>query len=310
MKWTRLIVLLSWAGLSASAAVPRAPLPPIAPAIGALGVAPVLPAASNLGAPPVPFALTAPAPTALTATENGVILTGGVVEGLTALRRASHPLHPQVVEIVARINASRPELPMTAENLFLVRDAELLRRLEIPEDAAGAARILSDGRSEVPVVILVAARPVGLDDFVEFGVHEAIHLMDGGILRVRHDEELKHFFAEGWTQRRAIVMANEILSSLGRPAAAGKAYQKEIALTDAFSALHGSAPLDELVRTGSDEGMRRALGARWDLAGRLVSGDGGSKAERSRRLDALIALVRAETIGPDEERVLLDYVRR
>ena len=330
--------MLLWAGIPASAAVSRAVLPSIGLSIGAFSGAPALTAAPSLGAA-LP-ALTAPAilapslfpaasaplsdpslvsaaaaapalaPAALAATDNGLIRTPDVADGLAALRAASHDMHPQVAELVARINAVRPELPISVANLFLVRDAELLRRLEIPEEAAGAARILFDGRSEVPVVILVAARPIGIDNFVEFGVHEAVHLMDDGILRVRHDEDLKHFFAEGWTQRRAVVMANDVLSALGRPETPGKAYHKEIALVDAFIALHGSAPLDELVRTGSDAGMRQALGARWDLAERVVSGDGGPKAARARRLDALIALVDAKWIGPDEERALLDYVRR
>jgi hypothetical protein len=239
-----------------------------------------------------------------------MIRTPDVAQGLAALRTASHEMHPQVEELVARINAARPELPISTRNLFLVRDLEVLRRLEIPEDAAGAARILFDGHSESPVVILAAARPVGIDNFVEFGVHEAVHLMDDGILRVPHDEELKHFFAEGWTQRRAVVMANEVLRGMGRPETPGKAYHKEIELVDAFIARYGSEPLDELVRTGSDAGMRRALGARWDLALRVVSSDGGPKAARAKRLDALIALVNAKSVGPDEERALLDYVRR
>jgi len=285
----------SWGGLSSPLSAPA-----LAPSFPA-PLAPLPPAA--------PSAAAAPAPE-ISATENGLIRTPDVAAGLAALRRGSYETHPQIEAIVAKINALRPELPITARNLFLVRDPEVLRRLEIPEDAAGAARIVSDGRAEVPVVILAASRPVPLDSFVEFAVHEAVHLMDDGILRVRHDQELKHFFAEGWTQKRAVVLANEILAGLGRPAVPGSAYHKEIALTEAFIARHGSAALDRLVREGSDEGMRRALGARWDLAARLVSGDGARPASRERRLDALIALVNAEKIGPDEERVLLDYVRR
>jgi hypothetical protein len=343
MKRLRAFAVLLWVALPASAQVTRAVLPSIGLAVGGFAGAPAVLAPASLAAPvpslsapaalsasplaaasaPVPelspalaaaspalAAAPALAPAPLAATENGLIRTPDVAVGLAELRRASHDMHPQVEEIVARIKAARPELPISAENLFMVRDLVVLRRLEIPEEAAGAARILSDGRTEVPVVILVAAHPIGIDNFVEFGVHEAVHLMDDGILRVRHDEELKHFFAEGWTQRRAVTMANEVLSGLGRTETPGHAYHKEIELVDAFIALHGSAALDELVRTGSDSGMRAALGDRWDLAGRVVSGDGGPKAARARRLDALIALVNAKSIGPVEERVLLDYVRR
>lgn len=330
MRRLSLLVVLWAAGSPARAALARVALPSAAMSQGAfaapaalvppLGIASRVPSAPAL-APSLPSAL-APLPSAapsaataapapeIAATENGLIRTPDVAAGLAALRRGSYEIHPQIEEIVAKINALRPELPITAQNLFLIRDPEILRRLEIPEGAAGAARIVSDGRAEVPVVILAAARPVPLDSFVEFAVHEAVHLMDDGILRVRHDQELKHFFAEGWTQKRAVGMANEILTALGRPAVPGAAYHKEIALTEAFIARHGSAALDQLVREGSDAGLRRALGGRWDLAARLVSGDGGRPAARERRLDALIALINAESVGPDEERVLLDYVRR
>ncbi|HXT02446.1 MAG TPA: hypothetical protein VN915_17365, partial [Elusimicrobiota bacterium] len=311
MKRLPLFALLLWGALPASAQVARAVLPSIGLAAGGFAAAPVatlapsafgaapalsapallspalLPAAAKTvpqAAPALPAAA-APAVPALAGTETGLIQTHDVSVGLAALRAASHPLHPQVEEIVARIKAARPELPISAENLFLVRDLSILRDLGIPEEAAGAARIVTDGKTEVPVVILVAAHPVGIDNFVEFGVHEAVHLMDDGILRVRHDEELKHFFAEGWTQKRAVTMANEILVGLGRPGTQGRAYHKEIAMVDAFIARYGSEPLDELVRTGSDAGMRSALGDRWDLAGRIVSGDGGKKASRDARLD-------------------------
>jgi hypothetical protein len=320
--------------MSAAAAVPRATLPSIGLGSAGLGLAPGAVAVPSLGATlpslsapallqpslalapsasinaPAASAATPAAAPALSATENGLIRAPNVGAGLAALRAASYELHPQVAEIVAKIKAAHPELLISAENLFLVRDEATLRLLEIPEGAAGAARIVSDGRREVPIVILAAQRGVALDDFVEFGVHEAVHLMDDGILRVRHDEELKHFFAEGWTQKRAVAIANEILAGMDRPATAGKAYHKEITLADAFIAMHGSAALDELVRTGSIDGLRRAFGDRWELAERLISGDGGRPGTRARRLDALIALINAKSVGPDEERVLLDYVRR
>jgi hypothetical protein len=279
--------------------------------IPGLGLPPSLltsPALALSAAPAESLPLAAPAAApvpALAATENGLIRASSVEEGLSALRVGSYETHPQTAEIVSRIRARYPELPITAENLFLVRDPEVLRVLEIPEDAAGAARIVTDGNREVPVVILVAGRGVSLDAFVEYAVHEAVHLMDDGILRVRHDQELKHFFAEGWTQKRAVVMADEILKGLGRPGTEGTAYHREIALISAFAALHGTEALDELVRTGSDAGLRRALGSRWELAARLVSG----AAPREKRLNALIALTNADAVGPEDERVLLDYAR-
>jgi hypothetical protein len=283
------LLLLLAAGRPSFAALARVSLPILGPSL-AVGAAPAALQAPSL-APSLAASLPlTPSLVGISGTDTGLISASHVTEGLAELRRASYEVHPQVAEIVARINARYPELPITDDSLFLVRDRKLLERLGIPDDAAGAARIVTDGRSERPVVILVAARPVALDDFVEYAVHEAVHLMDDGILRVRHDEELKHFFAEGWTQKRALGMANEILAGLGRPVSPGKAYAREIALVDAFIARHGSAPLDELVRTGSDAGIRRALGPRWEQAAAVIS----SEPARARRVDALTALISAD----------------
>jgi len=325
MRRLRLAAALLWAWAPASAAVfaERAVAPlggfaaaapaALAPALRAPTLAPSLGAASlsapialSAAAPAHAAALapTAAAPAAVAATANGLIDAPDVDAGLAALRAASFPLHDEVARIVAEIKRRRPELPISAENLFLIRDPAMLERLELPADAAGAARIVTDGRREVPVVILAAVKPTSLDDFVEFAVHEAVHLMDDGILRVRHDQELKHFFAEGWTQKRAVEKANDVLASLGRPLTPGHAYHQEIALIEAFVAKHGSAPLDELVRTGSDAGMRAALGSRWDLADKLA----GAPTGRAKRLNALIGLVNADAVGAVEEDYLLDYV--
>jgi len=326
MRRLKLLAALLWAGTAASAQIA-----PVARPLAPLGAAPAAAAASAvpapaLGAPllapslaaPLPVSPSVSAPSAaaaealaapaaeLAATENGLIMAPDVAAGLAALRRASHPLHAEVERLVAAIKAVRPELPISAENLFLVRDRVLLRALNMPEHMAGAARIVTDGRREVPVVILEASRGVTPDDFVERSVHEAIHLMDGGIMRVRFDEDLKHLFAEGWTQARTLKAANEILAALGRPPTADTAYAREIALVQAFAAKHGTAALDELVRTGSDAGLRAALGGRFDLAGRLA----GARAPREKRVNALIGLVNADAVGAGEESYLLDYVGR
>jgi hypothetical protein len=292
---------------------PSLAVPTLAPAAFAPAALPAALEAGPSAAASAPAAEAAAAPAgvpALAGTENGLIRTPDVAVGLAALRAASYATHPQVEEIVARIKATHPELPISAENLFLVKDRDLLETLGIPAEAGGAARLVTDGTREVPVVILVAANGVGLDEFVEFAVHEAVHLMDDGILRVSHDQDLKHFFAEGWTQKRAVTMANAVLAGLGRPATPGKAYHAEISLVDAFIALHGSAALDELVRTGSDAGLRRALGDRWDLAARLVAGEDGKPGKRERRLQALTALIGAKWVGPDEERALVEHAGR
>lgn len=326
MKRLRLFAVLLWAWTPASAAIladarlsaPAAPVPAAPAAISALGasaLAPAISAAPSLSAAAAPALASAPvfvaAPAAVAAaaapvvaTANGLVRAPDVGAGLAALRRASYPESEEVARLVAAIKAVHPELPISSQNLFLIRDPAMLAQLEIPESAAGAARIVTDGRREVPVVILVASRGVALDAFVEFAVHEAVHLMDGGILRVGHDQLLKHFFAEGWTQTRAVTLANDALSALDRPLTPGHAYHKEIALVDVFSNRHGTSALDALVREGSDAGLREALGARWDLAGRLAS----APAAREKRLNALIALVNADAVGPEDERALLDYV--
>ncbi|NNN04672.1 MAG: hypothetical protein HKL90_02100 [Elusimicrobia bacterium] len=307
MKRLRLLSALLWAWTPASAAVladarlsvPTMPVfaaPVAVPALGACALAPAFAAAPGLSG----AASAAP----VAATANGLVRAPDVDAGLAALRRASYPESEEVARLVAAIKEAHPELPISAQNLFLIRDPAMLAQLDIPESAAGAARIVTDGRREAPVVILVAAHGVALDAFVEFAVHEAVHLMDDGILRVGHDQLLKHFFAEGWTQMRAVTLANDALSALGRPLTPGHAYHKEIALVDVFSNRHGTSALDALVREGSDAGLRAALGARWDLAGRLAS----APAAREKRLNALIALVNADAVGPEDERALLDYV--
>ncbi len=277
-----------------------APLEALSPAVR-LSPATLSPPAALAAAPVADAARAAPA---VVGTETGIIRTPSVAAGLAALRSASYPDTEDSARIVAAIKRAHPELPISSANLFLVRDQDMLERLGIPDNAAGAARIVSDGRSEIPVVILVARRGIGLDDFVEFATHEAVHLMDDGILRVTHDQELKHFFAEGWTQTRAVAMANDALAELGRPPTPGRAYHREIALTDAFARRYGTAALDELVRRGRDAGLREALGSRWSLAEAIVA----SPASREKRLNALIALVNADAVGPADERTLRDYL--
>ncbi|MDE2491165.1 MAG: hypothetical protein KGM24_09970, partial [Elusimicrobia bacterium] len=257
------------------------------------------------GERPAPADAAANAPTpAVAATGNGLLRAPTVAAGLEALRAGSYPLHPEVARLVQAIRARHPGLPISPDRVFLVHDRALLQALELPEEAAGAARIVTDGKTEVPVVVIVALNGVPADQFVEFSVHEAVHLMDDGILRVPHDAQLLHFFAEGWTQKRAVDMANGVLDGLGLARTPGRAYHKEIALIEAFSAAHGTAALDSLVRTGSESDLRRALGPRWVMAERIAS----ARAPREKRLNALIALVNAGSYGPAEERALADYL--
>jgi len=314
-------LLFAWAPASAAVLAVERPIVPAAPfasaalltamtPFGGASLAPALPAPpSSVSALPLaavvcaaPSAVAPAAP--ISAAANGLIHAPNIDAGLAALREASYPESAEVAKIVAAIKARHPQLPISAENLFLVRDPEMAARLELPANAGGAARIVTDGTREVPIVILVAGRGVALDAFVEYAVHEAVHLMDDGILRVNHDQELKHFFAEGWTQKRAVELANAVLADLDRPATPGRAYHQEIALIETFAKSHGTAALDELVRGGSDAGLRAALGPRWALAGRLAS----APASREKRLNALTALVHADSLSPVDERTLLDYV--
>ncbi len=240
----------------------------------------------------------------LSAGDTGVVRTPDVAAGLEFLRESSYPLDPQVARFIEAIRKEHPELPVSPERVFLIRDPAVLARLGLPEAAGGAARILTDGRAEIPVVLIAAAHGVPADQFVEFTVHEAVHLMDGGILRVPNGRVLSHFFAEGWTQKRAVEKANDVLPRLGLPRTPSRAYRKEVALADAFLARHGASALDELVRAGSDEGLRRALGSRWDFAVAISR----CPAPREKKLNALIALVNAPSFGPAEENALRDYL--
>ncbi len=241
---------------------------------------------------------------ALLAGPTGLVRAPDMKAGLARLRESSYPIDRGVGRLIQAISRAHPELPISPERVFLVRDAELLESLGLPEDAAGAARIITDGRAEAPVVLIAARHGVQADRLVEFAVHEAVHLMDGGILRVPNERALSHLFAEGWTQKRAVDMANDVLPSLGLPKTPGRAYRKEIALSEAFAARHGTAALNGLVREGKDDDLRRAMGSRWNFALELSR----SGAPREKKLNALIALISAPSFGPAEEKFLRDYL--
>ncbi|MBI4422095.1 MAG: hypothetical protein HY554_00115 [Elusimicrobia bacterium] len=307
------------------------PLPPIA-VQGAARVAlsePLLgllaPAATELPAPPAIGALRVqadlPAPAlaapgqetagaALQATETGLIGVADIDGALAALGAASYPLGESERALIAGLAERYPALPIAADRLFLVREPRLLARLGIPEDAGGAARILTDGRREVQVILLSAVSPVPLDDFVEFAIHEAVHLADDGILRVPHGEEALHWLAEGYTQLRSHPLANGALAGLGRPARSGwQAYSDEIALVQAVIARHGREPLEALVTRGDAGGLASALGPRWRfmrvLAARRAD---GTRPPRARFLAAFKAIVEATAWGPDERAAVLAYL--
>jgi hypothetical protein len=195
--------------------------------------------------------------------DSGVVRVPDVPRALAALRAASHPRHQDTDALLAALSKNHPELPLTPDRVFLVKDAAALEPYGVPSAAAGAARILSEGRDEAKIVILVAPRGVALDDFVEYSIHEAVHLADDGILRISHERFVEHWFAEGYTQLRAHEMANASLLALGRRARPNAAYSREVELVRAFIARHGEAPLKELVERGSPAGLARALGSRW-----------------------------------------------
>ena len=231
--------------------------------------------------------------------ETGVVRVADLDGALSALRAASFPRHEDTDALVERLAKEHPELPLTPELVFLVKDRKALAAYGIPEVAAGAARIVSDGRSERKVVILAAPRGVGLDDFVEYSIHEAVHLRDDAVLRIPHERFVEHWLAEGWTQLRSHEMANRSLKSLGRPQRPNAAYSAEVALVKAFIARHGEAPLAELVERGSDAGLRRALGERWDGLLALAAEDPG-KAVRQRPyfLELIQVVVEHPEFGP------------
>ncbi len=245
-------------------------------------------------------------PASLRTTKNGIVETDDVEEGLRALREASHPLEPNVVDLLGRIKEHHPELPLDAERIFLVKDQNVVDMLDLPSDAAGAARILSDGERRENVILLVAPTGIPVDDFIEFVIHEAVHLMDGGILHVEHRRAIEHWLAEGYTQLRAHEMANESLTRMGRHARKNPAYGQEVSLAKAFISKYGEAALEDLVRNGSNEGLGSALGARWRYVERLMAFDSGSRHKRENLLNALYAVLMSPDFGDDQFAYLVD----
>jgi hypothetical protein len=235
--------------------------------------------------------------------ETGVVSVPDVEAALAALRAASYPRHADTDALVERLAREHPELPLTPELVFLVKDGKALTPYGVPEEAAGAARILSDGRGERKIVILAAPRGVSLDDFVEYSIHEAVHLRDDAVLRIPHERFVEHWLAEGWTQLRSHAMANASLKGLGRPQRPNAAYSAEVALARAFIARHGEAPLEELVERGSDAGLRRALGERWDALLALAAEDPrGAVRQRDYFLKVMQVVVEHPEFGPRDFR--------
>jgi hypothetical protein len=214
--------------------------------------------------------------------DTAVVRVASVDQALTDLRRASFERHPDTDALIAKLALQHPGLPLDAERLFIVRDVSVLSGYGIPPEAAGAARIVSDGRREEKVVILVAPHGVALDDFVEYSIHEAVHLQDDGILRLPHSRFLEHWLAEGYTQLRAHRMANKSLLSLGRQERPNPAYSLEVAAAEALIALHGEEGLRALVTRGDTSVLARDLGARWETLS-----DWAYKGKRPRREDFL-----------------------
>lgn len=245
-------------------------------------------------------------PAPLKATENGFVETANMEAGLHLLREASHPMEPNVVDLLGRISQRHPGLPLDPERVFLMKDRAVLDMLDLPSDAAGAARVLSDGKRQEKVILLVAPKGITADDFVEFVIHEALHLMDGGILHVENNRAIEHWLAEGYTQLRAHEMANASLEALGRHARKNPAYDQEVALVRTFISKHGTPALEDLVRNGSSAGLKAALGERWKYVKRLMAFDNRSMKMRADLLSVLYAVIMTPGFGEEHFAHLID----
>lgn len=243
-------------------------------------------------------------------TENGLVRVTDLESGRAALRKGSRAITPEVEGLIRTLAEHHPTLPISPERLYLISDPELLRSLGLPLEAAGAARILSDGTREAKIVIVNGVRAVPFDDFVEFAIHEAVHLFDEGILRVPHDAEQEHWFAEGYTQLRAHAMANESLHKLGRRERAGwQAYSSEVELVLSLIKRHGTEPLEALVRRGDPSLLARALGPRWEFMRELFARRAaGERVPREKMLIALKAIIEATRFGPEEKAAVREYL--
>ncbi len=235
--------------------------------------------------------------------ETSVVAVANLDAALKTLRAASHPRHETTDGVLAKLSALYPDLPLSPDFVFLVRDPAALAPYGIPSAAAGAARILSDGRDERKVILLVAGQGVSLDDFIEYSLHEAVHLKDDGILRLPHERFVEHWFAEGYTQLRAHSMANAGRRALGRPERANGAYSREVAVIERLIAKYGEAPLKLLVETGSDAGLRRTLGRRWqDLLALAHENRSSTQRQRDYFLRLAEVVIAHPEFGPDSFR--------
>ncbi len=206
------------------------------------------------------------------ATDTGVVRVPNVDEALKALRAGSYPRDAHSDGLIARIARKHRGLPLAAERVFVIKDEALLAAFELPDAAGGAARLLTDGRRTVPVVLLAAPRGIELDDYIEHSIHEAVHLADKGILRVPHDRILEHWLAEGYTQHRAHGMANVSRIDMGLAPRSNKSYRLETALAVEMIGMFGEEPFRLLVEKGDASALRKALGARWDGLQGLIDG--------------------------------------
>ncbi len=233
----------------------------------------------------------------LKTTETGIIETDDVETGLQALREASHPLDAAGLDLLAKIKEHHPELPLDADRIFLIKDQAMLDTLNLPADAAGAARVLSDGKRQENIILLVAPKGIAADNFVEFVIHEAVHLADGGILHVENARAIEHWLAEGYTQLRAHEMANESLALMGRPTPENPAYDQEVKLVEKFISKYGDEAMKDLVRNGSNKGLQTALGERWKYVKRLMEFDNRSTHKRTNLLNALYGVLLSPEFG-------------
>lgn len=234
---------------------------------------------------------------------SAAVAVPDVPAALAGLRAASFPRDAFLDEVIGRLVERHPGLPLSPERLFIVRDVDALEPYVVPDHAAGAARLLSDGKEEAKIVILRSPKGVSLPDFIERSIHEALHLKDGAVLKVSYDRLVEHAFIEGYTQLRTRRMADRSLADFGLPPTKNPAYEHEIALVEAFIKAHGEAPLKLLVETGGAEGMEAALGERWRGLVALAAADLKSTRRRSDYFARLAqSVVEHEEFGPDSFR--------
>lgn len=126
---------------------------------------------------------------------------------LALLRDRSVPdaAFPLMVRRLAELNG---DLPLDERRTFLIRrEPELLKLLKMPDTADGAARVLTDGRRSLSILIMAVPSRGRMSqrEAAEVLLREARRAADSGIFNVPTTEPLSQLLREGYPRDQARI---------------------------------------------------------------------------------------------------------